>query len=164
MCHPLVQTVFQESCLLLIFLSSTLCSLHPTNLDIGVLSCFFHKVSSAFTFKKGKEESCIYLGHSDPSPDTTLPSWVRFAWSFIHLYSHWFILSLNNINGGHTSWLVLGWAVCMHKSMQHHWCCQMGGDFPWMLLESVLGGPCSLQHIIGNTATLFKSIANTLNN
>lgn len=67
---------------------NSLCSLHPTNLDIGVLSCFFHKVSSAFTFKKGKEESYIYLGHSDPSPDTTLPSWVRFAWSFIHLYSH----------------------------------------------------------------------------
>lgn len=74
-----------------ILINSPLSSFSPINLDIWVLFVPFAKLVFCFEviFKKGKEESCIYLRYSDPSRDTTLPRYICFI---IH--------SLTQLNAG----------------------------------------------------------------
>lgn len=128
-----------------------------------------------FLFKRGKEESCIYIRYSGPSPDTTLPSLVCLM---IHSCMYVFILSFSNINGVTTSCIVSWWAMHMHKNIQHDHFCKMGGDSQWTLLlswavtllESLCTttyhpwqGPCNLHRVIRNTSYLCLRVLQMIN-
>lgn len=111
-------------------------------------SCSSHKVSLLFwgLFSRGARRNLVFI--QDTQTHHTIPLFhVRFVW----LCFLWLSKSV--------VFLMLGWAVCMLKNMQHNQFSKMGGDLQWTLLESALlhtnavQEPCNLQRIIRKTVS-----------